>query len=702
MKRHVAKYGGKYASRGWRLVPVPRKQKAPRLTGSQKLRLDEADIAEYFTEDLNIGVLLGKPSKNLLDVDLDCSEAIFLARHFLPATGCIHGRSSKPKSHYWFYGDSAPKPEKFCDIDGTCLVEFRSTGQQTIVPPSIHPSGERVKWAEKGRPKRVAVDELLVRVKRTAAASLLARHWPQKGSRHHFCLALAGMLLREGWDDIEAGEFISLIAQAANDEEWRTRKADVRTTRKRLDESGKATGRARFAELVAADVAARFCEWLGISKLPTTSAGIRSAEAAWPQPLGEAAYHGLPGDIARGVGTITEADEPGLLVQLLIGFGSAVGHAAHFGIGAAKHYTNLYGVLVGRTAKARKGTSWAEVEGLLRSADVIWASHCLLYGGLASGEGLIWAVRDPVEKSVKPARGSKQDQDVTKVVDEGVKDKRCLVLETEFSSPLRVIRRDGNTLSPVTRRAWDRGDLNNQTKNSPARATGAHISIIGHITRDELLRELSASEGSNGFANRFLWECVRRNKLLPFGGQLPYETRVSLTGRLQKALQFGRKAAALKFTKQAKKLWKCVYPKLAADVPGPLLNAVTSRAEAQVLRLSMIYALMDCSICIKRCHLEAALSVWRYCEDSARYIFGDSLGDAVADRILRSLRKSPKGLTRTAIRELFQRNRSKLEIKNALRVLREHGLARRKRKKTGGRPSERWFADRTGTTPKTP
>ncbi len=297
-----------------------------------------------------------------------------------------------------------------------------------------------------------------------------------------------------------------------------------------------------------------------------------------------------------------------------------------------------------------------------------------------------------------PPKGSKQDQDVTKVVDKGITDKRCLVLETEFSSPLRVIRRDGNTLSAVIRRAWDRGDLNNQTKNSPARATGAHISIVGHITRDELLRELSASEGSNGFANRFLWVCVRRNKLLPFGGQLPYETRASLTVRLQKALQFGRKAAELRFSKQAKKLWKHVYPKLTADVPGQLLNAVTSRAEAQVLRLSMIYALMDCSMWINRCHLAAALSVWRYCEDSARYIFGDSLGDAVADRILRSLRKSPQGLTRTSIRELFQRNRSELEIKNGLRMLREHGLARRKRKKTAGRPSERWFAVRTRTT----
>ena len=108
----------------------------------------------------------------------------------------------------------------------------------------------------------------------------------------------------------------------------------------------------------------------------------------------------------------------------------------------------------------------------------------------------------------------------------------------------------------------------------------------------------------------------------------------------------------------------------------------------------MIYALLDCSVFITKEHLRAGLAVWRYCEDSARYIFGDKFGNPVIDRILRHLRRELKGLTRTGIRELFSRNRTETEINNALCVLEEHGLARCVREETGGRPSERWFACR--------
>jgi bifunctional DNA primase/polymerase-like protein len=689
--RRVVKIAKKYTKWGWRVVPVPPKKKGPRLKGWQKLRLDQSEIPEYFDARDNIGILLGKPSKGLVDIDLDCQPAIFLAPHFLPKTRRVHGRKSKPKSHYWFHVTPTPTPQKFCDVDGTCLVEVRSTGQQTIAPPSIHPSGERVRWYVKGRSGRVEEVELLSAVKRLAAETLIARHWPSRGSRNDAALALAGMLLQAGWDEAETRDFVSLVAQAADDEEWRARKTVVRTTRKRIDKGRKATGRPRLEKLLGARVVDRACEWLGIGRLAPSLAGVRSTEAGWPKSLSKRAYWGLAGDVVRAIGPITEADEAGLLVQFLISFGNAIGRNAHFRVGSAKQHTNLFGVLVGRTAKARKGTSWAEVERFFESADRVWRKRCLAPGGLASGEGLVWAVRDPIAKRVKPKDGKRQGQDITKIVDEGVEDKRLLVLETEFASPLRVIRRETNILSAIIRRAWDKGDLNNLTKQSPGRATGAHISIIGHITREELLSEFSAAEGHNGFANRFLWICVRRTQFLPLGGRLQEKTFRALVGRLQRALAFGRKTGELRLTKQAKKLWCRVYPKLGDEVPG-LLGAITSRPEPQVLRLSVIYSLLDCSVFITKDHLRAGLAVWRYCEDSARYIFGDAFGDFVVDTILQRLRRSAKGLTRTDIREVFSRNRSETELSNALRVLEEHGLAQCVREETGGRPSERWFA----------
>ncbi len=100
------------------------------------------------------------------------------------------------------------------------------------------------------------------------------------------------------------------------------------------------------------------------------------------------------------------------------------------------------------------------------------------------------------------------------------KDNRLLIVEGEFSSTLKVLNREGNTLSPVVRNAWDSGDLNTLVKNNPAKATGAHISIIGHITKQELLKHLDETEAANGFGNRFLWVYVDRSKILPEGGRL--------------------------------------------------------------------------------------------------------------------------------------------------------------------------------------
>ena len=294
--------------------------------------------------------------------------------------------------------------------------------------------------------------------------------------------------------------------------------------------------------------------------------------------------------------------------------------------------------------------------------------------GLSSGEGLIWAVRDPVSEK-----------------DEGVLDKRLVVLESEFASTLRVVGRDGNTLSALIRTAWDTGDLRSLTKNSPAQATGAHISIIGHITRDELLRELTRTEAGNGFANRFLWTCVRRSKVLPEGGALNADELRPLGGELAEVLKFGQAVGEMKRDEASRVLWCEVYESLSDGQPG-LFGAVIARAEAQVMRLAGIYALMDRSdvICVQ--HLGAALEVWRYAEDSARFVFGDALGDPVADEILGALRTHPEGLTRSDIRDLFSRNAKAVTISAALALLDERSLAHCHSEDTGGRPVERWFA----------
>ncbi len=122
-----------------------------------------------------------------------------------------------------------------------------------------------------------------------------------------------------------------------------------------------------------------------------------------------------------------------------------------------------------------------------------------------------------------------------------------------------------------------------------------------------------------------------------------------------------------------------------------MAGACTARAEAQVMRLACLYAVLDCSSLIRVEHLTAALAVWQYCEDSAGFIFGDSTGDSLADEILTVLKMTPPGMTRNDIREHFQRHKRSGEIDRALAVLEKSGLAKAQKEITGGRPSERWF-----------
>lgn len=425
--------------------------------------------------------------------------------------------------------------------------------------------------------------------------------------------------------------------------------------------------------------------------------GVETPSERWPELPAEA-LHGLAGEVVRAIDPHTEADPAGVLIHFLIGFGNLIGRGPYFRVGGVTHHANLFAVCVGATAAGRKGTALGEVMRLLRIVDSDWAKECVT-SGLSSGEGLVWAVRDPVLET-QPVREKGRTVDVQAVVtDEGVSDKRLFVAEGEFSGALKVMAREGNTLSNVLRLAWDSGELNILTKAKRARATGAHISLVGHITRDELQRYLNSTEEANGFANRFLWVAVRRSKLLPDGGNLRDSVLEPLAERVAAAADFARRTGELRRDEAARKVWHAVYPELSAGRTG-LFGAVTSRAEPQVMRLALIYALLDSADAIRTDHLFAGLAVWQYAEASARWIFGQALGDPVADEILRALRASPEGLTRTDIRDLFGRNQNAARVAAALRSLAEQGAARMEvEKKDGlGRPSERWYAISTAQT----
>ena len=129
-----------------------------------------------------------------------------------------------------------------------------------------------------------------------------------------------------------------------------------------------------------------------------------------------------------------------------------------------------------------------------------------------------------------------------------------------------------------------------------------------------------------------------------------------------------------------------------------MAGAVLSRAEAHVMRLAMLYALMDRSDIIKKEHLLAALSLWDYSEASVNYIFGNRTGDSEADRIYNALGNHAGGLTRTEIRDLFSRNEKRERIDDAISLLVRCRKVVIVKEGTVGRPTERIKRASTHTT----
>ncbi len=165
-----------YTARRWSVIPLPHGTKEPVLTAWQQLRLSASDLSQHFNgKPQNIGILPGEPSNWLCDIDLDHVRAVELAPDYLPATGLVSGRAGKPRSHYWYQCSGSFATKKFRHKALGMVVEFRSTGTQTVVYPSLHPCGDLYVWDEYGEPATVDPGELLECVKRLHEAVLVEK-----------------------------------------------------------------------------------------------------------------------------------------------------------------------------------------------------------------------------------------------------------------------------------------------------------------------------------------------------------------------------------------------------------------------------------------------------------------------------------------------------------------------------------------------
>ncbi len=401
---------------------------------------------------------------------------------------------------------------------------------------------------------------------------------------------------------------------------------------------------------------------------PNGAVGLPAPEG-WPAPPDPTVYHGLAGEITHTIAPHTEADPVAILSQLLVSFGAAAGRGAWFQVEATRHHPNQFLVLVGDSARARKGSSWDHVHRLITSADPTINPRILT--GLSSGEGLIWSVRDPAGQ------------------DPGAPDQRLLVIEPEFVTVLKNVGRETSTLSPTLRCAWDGRPLAILTRTAPARATDAHISVIGHITATELRHHANTIELANGLLNRFLLLGCRRVRLLPEGGDPDPLKRTGLQRRLTTTLKAAQRAGQLRLSTPARQAWADAYQQLAEPQPG-IAGAIAARAEAHTIRLALLYALLDDTRQIKPAHLTAALALRDYAQRSATWTLEHTTGNPLARQIHTALTHTPNGLTRTQLRDLLHRNPTTTQLDRALAELAADGKITSHRVLTTGRPAQLW------------
>jgi hypothetical protein len=395
--------------------------------------------------------------------------------------------------------------------------------------------------------------------------------------------------------------------------------------------------------------------------------------SGWPEPPAAAAYHGLVGEIVQAIEPNTEADPVSVLVQLLVACGALIGRGAWFDVERTRHYPAEFAVLVGESSRARKGTSYDHVESLLGEIDPDFLLR--MENGLSTGEGLVWALRD--------RHGE----------DPGASDRRLLVSEPEFSRVLSG--RELASLSPVLRQAWDGRRLGLLTRNSPLRATEAHLALIGHITAAELRHCSTTLSVANGFLNRFLFVPCRRVQLLAHGGEKKDPlAETGLKERLAEVLGHARCAGGLRFHPDAEEHWTTSYEEMSELSADGVTGALTARAEAHSIRLALIYALLDGASSIEVEHLQAAIALWDYAARGAEWALGDTTGVALAEQVHSHLVDNPGGVALTQLHELLNNNHTAAELREALKALEQAGRAecRKKKNPKGGRPAEIWTA----------
>ena len=387
-----------------------------------------------------------------------------------------------------------------------------------------------------------------------------------------------------------------------------------------------------------------------------------------PRPSPDCLY-GIVGDVARAGGDTTEANPYAIAANFIAFMSCAVGRGAYMPIGNTWHHPRLYMLHIGRSGRGRKGDAVSLVSRIERALRTLneAATPQVHRGGLSSREGLVYLIHDGFTEGKNEI--------------EPIHDKRLLVIESEFANILHQGKRDGNTLSPALRDAWDGVSLKPATKSSRLWATDPHIAVIGAVTPGELLGLMASRELTNGFANRFMMFWAERTKVMAFPRATPQEAVDALASRVNEILTFCKAArwaekdhTRIELSLDARKRYEKLYlGELNDTAAGERISALIERRAPMLLRLAMLFALCDLTTTVEVHHINAAMAWVRYSVESVKFIFASASDEAVAtetndaaQKIINYLTDAKSATRKDLTVNCFQGHASKSRIDAAL------------------------------------
>ncbi len=656
---------------------TPRKGKHPRIRDWENAATDDPLVIEQWVRrwpDANIGWALGRDGRGAIDVDFRNGGAESFARleqqlgsldtsRQISGSGSEHHVVAIPQditlqSRSQAFGSEFPG------------VDVKTRGGYIILSPSKHESGGVYTW-DAGSPSvqelpRVWVDALLAQQngkagERRPIGGVDDGVPLNKGARHNEMIRYAGRCAQTGMD--EAQVLLALVVWGESYCNPPYTKAEVETELRAAAESavrkfGKhADGQAHEQAERAGPI-----EWADIY--------------TWPEPMRDEAFYGIAGEFVNFIEPHTESDRHAILADLLCGVSAMIGSNPHTA-GVSRQQARINVLIVGDTGDGRKGNAFSDACRVLRAADSE-TLDAILAPGVASSEGLIQFLRTEKDENGTPRL------------------KRAWVREDEYTRLSAAAQRDGSMLSQCLRGAFDGVPLANITKKDPARVTDGHVAISADVTPADLRQDTTETKIANGVVNRFAMVCSKRTKLLPFGGDLSNADLEPIATRLSQAIRHARDRHAVQLSEAAKPEWEEFYCTNETAEHPPLLSAATRRGAQFVLRVALIFALLEMADEIEPGHLRAAIAWWDYCFGSARYVFGARLGNQRADALIEHLRNlHPEKLTSADVDAFFGKNLSansrqsiRADVVNRGLVSIEKVLSPGK----PGRPAELWQA----------